>query len=307
VPATEARSSVERREPNVRLVACPECRTQYDATDVAGETFPCRCGAAVRNRDLPAVDLPVTRCAACGAIAGENARGCEYCGAEVTGSHGAGDLVCPECYARNPDGSRFCTACGVEFRPQPIPTAPADVDCIRCGVRMAARDVAGTTLHECPKCASLWVPGGALDALVRRVAAAAETLPAGEARSPRVQGGNPLDTGVRYRRCPECGQLMGRVNFKRVSGVVIDRCPEHGTWLDADELEEIAGFVASGGLARAAEAEAKEAARSAGRSTKSAVDAGFQRVLAEHGEGGPAWARIEKLFEKLMMRPRRTT
>ena len=40
---------------------------------------------------------------------------------------------------------------------------------------------------------------------------------------------------------------MQRRNFQKTSGVIIDRCGEHGTWLEADELEQIAGFILSGG------------------------------------------------------------
>jgi hypothetical protein len=40
---------------------------------------------------------------------------------------------------------------------------------------------------------------------------------------------------------------MLRRNFRRASGVILDVCREHGTWLDADEIEEIAGFILSGG------------------------------------------------------------
>ena len=36
---------------------------------------------------------------------------------------------------------------------------------------------------------------------------------------------------------------MQRRNFRKRSGVIVDRCSEHGTWLDADELEQIAGFL----------------------------------------------------------------
>ena len=39
---------------------------------------------------------------------------------------------------------------------------------------------------------------------------------------------------------------MQRRNFRKASGVIIDRCSAHGTWLDADELEQIAGFILSG-------------------------------------------------------------
>ena len=53
---------------------------------------------------------------------------------------------------------------------------------------------------------------------------------------------------VRYVPCPECNQLMNRVNFAHCSGVVVDVCKGHGTWFDRDELQQIVEFVRSGGL-----------------------------------------------------------
>ena len=40
---------------------------------------------------------------------------------------------------------------------------------------------------------------------------------------------------------------MLRRNFRKSSGVILDVCSEHGSWLDADELEQITGFILSGG------------------------------------------------------------
>ena len=40
---------------------------------------------------------------------------------------------------------------------------------------------------------------------------------------------------------------MLRTNYKRSSGVILDECRVHGTWLDADELEQVAGFILAGG------------------------------------------------------------
>ena len=62
-----------------------------------------------------------------------------------------------------------------------------------------------------------------------------------------VTGANPAAQKVQYRKCPECQGFMQRRNFRKSSGVIIDRCHQHGTWLDADELEQIAGFILSGG------------------------------------------------------------
>jgi hypothetical protein len=45
---------------------------------------------------------------------------------------------------------------------------------------------------------------------------------------------------------------MHRKNYGKRSGVIVDWCGPHGTWLDADELEQIAHFIAGGGLRDAA-------------------------------------------------------
>jgi Zn-finger nucleic acid-binding protein len=136
---------------------------------------------------------------------------------------------------------------------------------------MPARQVAGIGVHECPGCHGVFVPGAGFDRLVeravqaRRAADPARPSPLG----PRVQGANPASQRVTYRRCPVCSSQMQRRNFRRSSGVILDVCKSCGTWLDADELEAIAGFLLSGGEtspalleeARSAEREAAALAR----------------------------------------------
>jgi Zn-finger nucleic acid-binding protein len=169
-------------------------------------------------------------------------------------------LICPECYARNVDGCRFCTACGVSFAPSAIPTEHVELPCPCCGALMPAREVGGIALNECPACHGLWVPEGHFDTLVQRaIDAQAKRSAVGQAIQPRVQGANPGATRVTYRRCPVCEAIMNRHNFQRRSGVIIDVCKPHGTWLDADELEQIGGFILSGGLATAQLREAERA------------------------------------------------
>jgi Zn-finger nucleic acid-binding protein len=57
-----------------------------------------------------------------------------------------------------------------------------------------------------------------------------------------------IDVQFAYRSCPRCGHRMQRKNFGKRSGVIVDWCGSHGTWLDKDELEQIAAFIAAGGL-----------------------------------------------------------
>jgi Zn-finger nucleic acid-binding protein len=208
----------------------------------------------VANVPAAAVDAEILRCGSCGAAVDPNAAICEYCTSPIVRDGRTLELICPECYARNEERSRFCTACGVAFRPEPVPAGPEVLPCVRCGCLMPRRDVGGTAVHECPRCHGLWAAGHGFDDLVRRAIDARRSgATAVPGAGPRVRRGNPVREPVRYRKCPECGSLMRRENFRRTSGVVVDRCRQHGTWLDADELEQVAGFILSGGLERAPE------------------------------------------------------
>jgi Zn-finger nucleic acid-binding protein len=230
----------------VQLVACPVCHSQYDVTHLLTAQLTCRCGETVENRSLRAVDAVIARCGSCGAQIAADAQSCTYCDSEVVRDPDKLSLICPECFARNADQSRFCVACGVAFAPQPLPTDGSELPCPACETRMPPSQVAGITVNECPGCHGLWVSGDHFDALVKRAAELREER-APTADAPRVQRGQPLDRGVKYRRCPQCDQFMLRTNYKRSSGVILDECRQHGTWLDADELEQVAGFILAGG------------------------------------------------------------
>jgi Zn-finger nucleic acid-binding protein len=237
----------------VRLVACRDCHAQYDVTDVAEPFFECRCGANVRNEAQAAVDAAVKRCSACGALLPEKAESCAYCQAAVVRA-GVLSLICPECFARNAETSKFCVGCGVEFRPEALPQEQdAPIHCPACGGddELAVRGVGGVWVRECAKCNGLWVPGDRFESLVQRALEAARkrTELGVAAPAPKRQS---VDPKFRYRHCPACKGTMHRKNYGKRSGVIVDWCGTHGTWLDADELEQIAAFIASGGLRDAA-------------------------------------------------------
>jgi Zn-finger nucleic acid-binding protein len=233
----------------LRLVACSNCHTQFDVTDVVAESFPCRCGTSVENRSLEAVDAKIHRCGSCGAIVDAEAEGCDYCGSTIERDPGKLSLICPECYARCSEDACFCTACGVAFRPEEVRVEGHELPCPVCDVLMPPHQIGGIGLNECRSCNGLWVAGDNFDLLVSRAIEARKNASPEEllALKPRVSGANPAAQKVQYRKCPECQRFMQRRNFRKNSGVIIDRCHEHGAWLDADELEQIAGFILSGG------------------------------------------------------------
>lgn len=259
----------------MKLIACPDCHTQYDVSDMAPKSaFDCRCGTTLEATAPEATDALVRKCSGCGAIARNDDESCEYCGAGIVQTVDRGSLLCPECYARNLDDARFCLGCGVAFDPQsPEPTV-SELRCPCCECWMTSREVGGLEIQECPKCHGLWAPEDRFDILVERtVTAVRERHLEQDVAAPRVDGGNPVENAVEYRRCPTCDALMNRRNFRKRSGVVIDRCHQHGTWLDAHELERIAGYVLSG---RAERAKALEADDKATRDAQGAREAMFR-------------------------------
>lgn len=237
----------------MRLVACSNCHTQYDVSQIDAKTIPCRCGEVLDTALPQAVDRPVDvavmRCGSCAAHVSADATCCDYCGSTIVRDRDQLSLICPECFGRSADDSRFCTACGLAFRPEQVRIDGHELPCPACSSLMPPREIAGIGLNECLSCHGLWVSGSGFDTLVSRAIEARESASEAKrlASKPRVTGSNPAVQQVQYRNCPECDGHMQRRNYRKRSGIIIDSCPKHGTWLDADELEQIAGFILSGG------------------------------------------------------------
>jgi Zn-finger nucleic acid-binding protein/uncharacterized protein YbaR (Trm112 family) len=237
-----------------RLVVCPACKRQYDASPLAaGSTFACRCGATVTVGGAVARDAAVVRCQSCGAAREEGALSCAYCGSDFTIHDQDLDTMCPSCFARISDHARFCHNCGTPIAPEDVATATTDRMCPACGEGHALRSRAlgdsGFTALECGRCAGLFIGETVFSLLEERARKLADPSPDAASLRAKVQAGpRPAPPpGPFYRPCPVCATRMTRVNFERVSGILLDRCKEHGIWFDAMELEATLRFIKSGG------------------------------------------------------------
>ena len=125
---------------------------------------------------------------------------------------------------------------------------------------MQALTIGSTTVRECEHCSGLWVDVPSFEQICADREQQAAVL---GAASPAPQGAINESGKVRYAPCPQCAQLMNRINFARCSGVIVDICKGHGTWFDRDELTRIVEFIRAGGLdsARAKEKTAIEEER----------------------------------------------
>ena len=111
--------------------------------------------------------------------------------------------------------------------------------------------VGDVDLLECASCDGTWLEADAFDRLCtqREQQAAIADKPAEKKRAAAVSA------PVRYRPCPQCGKMMNRQNFGRLSGTIVDTCSGHGTFLDRGELHQVVKFILDGGFSRMRQAE----------------------------------------------------
>ena len=181
-------------------------------------------------------DATSLHCPNCGAAADPGLRRCPYCRARLA------TISCPSCFELMFEGAAFCGACGARAARAVVDAAPAA--CPDCRAPMQQVRVGATALLECVGCDSVWVDGETFEALCADREAQAAVMH-------KYAGPKAAPAPVRYRPCVRCGKMMNRVNFARISGVVVDVCKGHGTFLEPGELHAIVQFIHGGGLERA--------------------------------------------------------
>ena len=113
--------------------------------------------------------------------------------------------------------------------------------------------VGDVDLLECAECDGTWIEAAAFDRLCtqREQQAAVAHRPIDS----KPSGSTAAPAAVRYRPCPQCGKMMNRQNFGRLSGTIVDTCSGHGTFLDRGELHQVVQFILDGGFGRMRQAE----------------------------------------------------
>jgi hypothetical protein len=93
---------------------------------------------------------------------------------------------------------------------------------------------------------------------------------------------------------------MLRRNFRRSSGVILDVCAEHGSWLDADELEQITGFILSGGQPSPLLVDPPPRTRAEQRAQAALAKAGIGSPWTHHGAQAPIGRGVLSLIKLLL-------
>jgi Zn-finger nucleic acid-binding protein len=237
-------------------------------------------------------------CPMCGAATRSDAPNCGHCGARLA------TVACPSCFGMIFEGSRFCGLCGARVEREV--GEETVFPCPRCDGHPALTriTIGKAMLNECGKCHGLWVDKFSFEQICTDREQQAAIL------GPAIKVPPPVAREkVRYIRCPECDELMQRMNFAGASGVVIDLCRQHGSWFDDKELQRIIEFIRSGGIDRIREkklAELKDAERrlKAERDRSSQWDPGEPSYRERRNTDAfdAIWATGELLFHFLTKR-----
>ncbi len=228
---------------------CPKCGTAYDISAYKpGQRLRCRCGQIiVKPQEGPRSHVARTfHCSACGGSLEKGREDCPYCGSVIDMTNTRMTAYCASCLGMSKEGATFCSECGKPLAVAIDTPEDAKEQCPRCKVGMRRRVVGRHRPLECPMCCGLFVEAPDLERMIRDQEQRFEAEAGGAVDRPRKA--NPLGGPVAYLKCPVCESFMNRVNYGRLSGVIIDWCGDHGYWLDPGELEKIAQWVATGGL-----------------------------------------------------------
>jgi Zn-finger nucleic acid-binding protein len=220
------------------------------------------------------MEAQTLNCPNCGAAINSESSQCRYCESKLA------TVACAACFGLMFLGSKHCPHCGAAAG---MPTAAqlSVLKCPRCKIDMSAITLGVTALRECEKCEGLWVEVAAFERICAdREQDAAVLGVATPVASPKTVFGNELPKAV-YVPCPQCGQLMNRLNFAHCSGVIVDVCRGHGTWFDRDELREIIEFIRAGGLERARQKEKREIEYEREQLTQQRLNAHRQNVVVD--------------------------
>jgi Zn-finger nucleic acid-binding protein len=186
------------------------------------------------------MEAQTLNCPNCGAAISSDSPQCQYCESKLA------TVACPSCFAMMFIGSKHCPHCGAAAA-QATAAELSVLKCPRCKVDMSSITLGTTAIRECETCAGLWVEVAAFEKIsADREQQAAVLGAASPAPAHQSPSGDP--NKIRYVPCPQCSQLMNRINFARCSGVIVDVCKGHGTWFDRDELSGIVQFIRGGGL-----------------------------------------------------------
>ena len=102
-------------------------------------------------------------------------------------------------------------------------------------------------VQRCNDCDGVFITEDILEQLIKKHTIERDKIDFNVLRFIQENPRQKQETIIRYRNCPICKNMMQRLNYRVVSGVVVDRCLRHGVWLDGGELRQLFEWKKAGG------------------------------------------------------------
>lgn len=167
---------------------------------------------------------------------------CKFCSAPLP-KRGP---ICDYCGQRNPLNLGVLSKIEIEGKNEEhdCPVCDAAFENINIGLKERI------LVKRCNDCDGVFITEDVLEHLIKREKNEVNKV---DHRVLRFIQDNPRqkkETVIRYRKCPVCDSMMQRINYRAVSGVIVDRCLRHGVWLDGGELRQLFEWKVAGGTVK---------------------------------------------------------
>lgn len=119
---------------------------------------------------------------------------------------------------------------------------PKQRRCPACDASLEEAELGDIPLDWCGQCGGVWCDGNELTTLffTWQEASGGGQASVSENSAQSVDE----DEAARERLCVICQTPLERFNFHYTSDIYVDNCPQgHGTWLDADKIEQLRAYA----------------------------------------------------------------
>jgi len=169
---------------------------------------------------------------------------CQFCAAPMPER----GLVCGYCGQRNAMNLAAVSSSIVTDRDK-----SPEYNCPVCTTTFEQIDIGlhqRIVVHRCSDCDGIFITEIDLERILEHYIGEVRTIDPKLLRYILDHPRHEPELRFRYRKCPICATTMRRLNYRAVSGVVIDRCSQHGIWLDGGELQQLFEWRGVGGGAQ---------------------------------------------------------
>ena len=166
-------------------------------------------------------------------------------------------MRCKFCTAPLPKRGPMCNYCGQRnplnlnvLSKVDIEEKKAEDNCPVCSTHFEQINVGLNTsvlIQRCNDCDGVFIKEDILEQLIKKKTIENNKIDFHILRFIQDNPRQKKETIIRYRHCPICKNMMQRINYRAVSGVIVDRCLRHGIWLDGGELRQLFEWKKAGG------------------------------------------------------------